>query len=359
MLSQTTATNPVCRLAPSPTGAQHLGNARTFLIAYWSARAQNARLLLRIEDIDSPRVKPWATHQAIEDLAWLGIEHDGSPIIQTQRTELYQELLDRLLADDRVYPCTCSRKDIETAASAPHEQRPPSAPSSDGQLTFERELIAEGQFTAEGQLSVDAESTLYPGTCSGWRFGQAMPEEGSYCLRFRIDPTPMTFSDQIAGNVHCIPTTAIGDFPVTRKEGVAAYQLAVVVDDIDAGVTEVVRGDDLLVSTFRQLQLYHYLGAPPPTYAHAPLVVGEDGRRLAKRHGDTRLSQYREQGVAPETIVAWAARSAMGTQETFPSQTETASWELRRWHDEMIARFDWSQISRERICFAESEGFGC
>lgn len=310
------------------------------MIAYWSARAQNARLLLRIEDIDSPRVKPWATQQAIEDLAWLGIEHDGSPIIQTQRTELYQELLDRLLADDRVYPCTCSRKDIETAASAPHEQRPPSAPSSDAELT------------------VDAETTIYPGTCSGWRFGEAMPEEGSYCLRFRIDPAPMSFDDQIAGRVHCVPTTAIGDFPVTRKEGVAAYQLAVVVDDIDAGVTEVVRGDDLLVSTFRQLQIYHYLDAPPPTYAHVPLVVGEDGRRLAKRHGDTRLSQYREQGVAPETIVAWAARSAMGTQETFPSQTETAGWDLRRWHDEMIARFDWSQISRERVCFNESDGFG-
>ncbi|MCM2373759.1 tRNA glutamyl-Q(34) synthetase GluQRS [Aporhodopirellula aestuarii] len=331
MLTNHNVATPVCRLAPSPTGAQHLGNARTFLLAYWSARSQNAQLILRIEDIDSPRVKPWATVQAIEDLAWLGIEHDGEPIIQTQRTELYQNLLDRLIADDRVYPCTCSRKDIETASSAPHEQS----------ITRPNQLAAA--------RTVVAENTLYPGTCSGWHPGDAFPTAGSYCLRWRVDKTWMQFDDLVAGQVCCKPDESIGDFPVTRKEGVAAYQLAVVVDDIDAGVTEVVRGDDLLVSTFRQMQIYDYLGITHPTYAHVPLVVGEDGRRLAKRHGDTRLSQYREQGVAPESIVAWAARSAFGRIDGFPSETETADWTLARWHREMIERFDWAKVSRDRV----------
>lgn len=325
---------PVCRLAPSPTGAQHLGNARTFLLAYWSARAQNAELILRIEDIDSPRVKPWATDQVIEDLAWLGIDYDGVPIIQTERTDLYQTVVDRMIADDRVYPCTCTRTDIEAAASAPHEQTIPRQSAS---------------LANASEQTLTAETTLYPGTCSSWHTGQSLPEPGSYCWRFRCDPTHQNFNDLVVGRVRCDPATAIGDFPITRKEGVAAYQLAVVVDDIDAGVSEIVRGADLLLSTFRQMQIYEYLGVPMPRYAHVPLVVGEDGRRLAKRHGDTRLSLYREQGIAPESIVAWAARSAMYDPTDLPDAAETASWSLRRWHAEMIARLDWSRLSPQQV----------
>lgn len=324
---------PMCRLAPSPTGAQHLGNARTFLLAYWSARAQNAKLILRIEDIDSPRVKPWATAQAIDDLRWLGIQHDGDPIIQTERARLYQDVLQRMIADDRVYPCTCSRKDIATAASAPHETSTPASPLESGVRTL------------------TAEATIYPGTCSGWHTGDRLPPEGSYCWRFRITPTPMLINDLVAGVVQCGPVEGIGDFPVTRKEGVAAYQLAVVVDDLDASVTEVVRGDDLLLSAFRQRQIYQYLGETSPQYAHVPLVVGADGRRLAKRHGDTRLSQYREQGIAPERIVSWAARSAIEHSDSLPSETETAKWSLNRWHREMIERFDWSSLSRNQAVY--------
>ena len=326
---------PVCRLAPSPTGAQHLGNARTYLIAYWSARSIGAELILRIEDIDSPRVKPWAMAQAIEDLTWLGIEYDGSPIIQTQRLAVYQATLDRMLADDRVYPCTCSRRDIEEASSAPHEQA--SWP-----------LLPNSSFASADQ-TVFAESTIYPGRCRGWRFGDALPDPGSYCLRFRVTSEAMAFEDRVAGRVCCDPLTAIGDFPVTRKEGAAAYQLAVVVDDLESGVTEVVRGDDLLLSTFRQLQIYNYLGAKPPVFAHVPLVVGTDGRRLAKRHGDTRLSQYREQGMRPEAIVAWAARSAMQNNDILPDEAETQHWDLKRWHTQMIERWDWSSLAREQI----------
>ncbi|TWU15227.1 glutamate--tRNA ligase family protein [Allorhodopirellula heiligendammensis] len=331
---------PVCRLAPSPTGAQHLGNARTFLLAYWSARAQNAELILRIEDIDSPRVKPWATDQVIEDLAWLGIDFDGQPIIQTQRTDRYQAVLDRMIADDRVYPCTCTRTDIESASSAPHEH-------STGPPQTSTVLQATGQ-----ERTITAESTIYPGTCSGWRVGDPLPAPGTYCWRFRIVSARRCFDDLVAGRICCDLGTAIGDFPVTRKEGVAAYQLAVVVDDIDAGVSEVVRGDDLLLSTFRQLQIYEHLGVASPEFAHVPLVVGEDGRRLAKRHGDTRLAHYRKQGVAPESIVAWAARSAMSDPACLPSPEATAAWELSRWHAEMIERIDWTRLSREQVRYS-------
>lgn len=324
------SSQPVARLAPSPTGAQHLGNARTFLMAYWSARSQNAQLLLRIEDIDSPRIKPWASQQAMDDLAWLGIEHDGDPIIQTERVAIYQEVLEQLILDDRVYPCVCTRKDIQEAASAPHE-----TPS------FDR---ANKDQTTE----ILPDTTIYPGTCSAWSYGDPMPEAGTYCLRFRVAPQPMMLNDHVVGRVTCDPACVLGDFPVTRKEGTAAYQLAVVIDDLESNVTEVVRGDDLLASAFRQDQIYAHLNRQSPAYAHVPLVVGEDGRRLAKRHGDTRLSWYREQGVAPNRIVAWAARTAFAHCDWFPKDSCDV-WPIDRWHQLVIDHFDWTMVNRKQV----------
>ncbi|MCC9655164.1 tRNA glutamyl-Q(34) synthetase GluQRS [Rhodopirellula halodulae] len=312
-------TRGVCRLAPSPTGAQHLGNARTFLIAYWSARSQDARLILRIEDIDSPRVKPWATQQAITDLRWLGMDWDGEPIIQTERSSLYDEARQKLLDDNRIYPCTCTRRDIEAAASAPHES-PASGWAPD--------------------------APVYPGTCSTWQNGEPLPTGKPFCFRYRMNAHPNKFTDLVHGEVTCDPLTDIGDFPITRKaehaeDCLAAYQLAVVIDDIDAGVTEVVRGDDLILSTFRQLQLYESLGQTPPAYAHVPLVTGTDGRRLAKRHGDTRLSHFRDQGMPPETIVQWAAESS-GLMATKSLDGLT----MHQMHRQMIEQFDWDRIQR-------------
>lgn len=339
----------VGRLAPSPTGAQHLGNARTFLAAFWSARSNDARLILRIEDIDSPRVKTWATAQAIEDLAWLGIEHDGEPIIQTDRADAYQIVLEKMIEDDRVYPCTCTRKDIEQAASAPHETS-----RSNANLLSPVDAISPVN-------SIEPETTVYTGTCSDWRNTDPVPPTGTYCWRFRMDPEPMSTDDRVAGRLVCEPATALGDFPVTRKDdpsatqpqvanqSVAAYQLAVVVDDLDSGVTEVVRGDDLIASVFRQNQIYAYLGHTPPSYAHLPLVVGVDGRRLAKRHGDTRLSWYREQGVAPEQIVGWAARTLFGNSDWFPNPPLTTKWTVDQWHRYMIERFDWAAVNQRRV----------
>lgn len=293
----------VGRLAPSPTGAQHLGNARTFLLAYWSARKQGGRLVLRIEDIDSPRVKPWAIDQAVTDLKWLGIDWDEGPLIQTERADAYHRVLDGLRIENQIYPCVCTRKDIEQAGSAPH---------------FEHEL------------------PIYPGTCAHWQEGDPVPEPGKFSWRFRSTHHPQSFDDAVQGAQSCRVAEALGDFAVTQKSGQASYQLAVVVDDIAMGVTEVVRGDDLITSTFRQLDLYRAFHHTPPAYAHVPLVTGPDGRRLAKRHGDTRLSALREDGVEPITIVRWAARTAglISGDDSIDSA------------DDIIERFDWKRIRK-------------
>jgi glutamyl-tRNA synthetase len=267
----------VGRLAPSPTGAQHVGNARTYLIAWLSARSRGGAVKLRIEDIDSPRIKPGAAEGAMSDLRWLGLDWDGEPVVQTQRLSLYEGALEELKRRELVYPCTCTRSDIAAAASAPHGN----------------------------------EEVTYPGTCAHRRAADAesLQAEGrSFAWRFRAADSP-TFVDGFAGEQHIDLAHAGGDFVVWKSAGTPAYQLAVVVDDAAMGVTEVIRGDDLIPSTPRQLLLYRALGLAPPSFAHVPLAVGEDGRRLAKRHGDTRLSALRAAGVAPEALVGLLAWS--------------------------------------------------
>lgn len=267
---------PRGRLAPSPTGAQHVGNARTYLIAWLSARSRSGSIALRIEDIDSPRVKPGAVGLIREDLKWLGLDWDGEPVTQTQRLELYAAALSRLQTQQLVYPCTCTRSDVAQAASAPHAGH---------------------------------EGPAYPGTCSRRRVGDAERlADSQFAWRFRAGRAP-TFVDGYRGPVRPDDETSGGDFVVWKSAGTPAYQLAVVVDDADMGVTEVVRGDDLIPSTPRQLMLYRALGLTPPRFAHVPLVVGPDGRRLAKRHGDTRLATLRDGGVRPEDLVGLLAWS--------------------------------------------------
>jgi glutamyl-tRNA synthetase len=273
---------PVGRLAPSPTGAQHVGNARTYLIAWLSARSRGGHVVLRIEDIDSPRVKSGAAAQACDDLRWLGLEWDEGPVAQTDRLPLYQAALAALQARELVYPCTCSRADVERAASAPH---------------------------------LDHEGPVYPGTCAGRNVADAATLDRPYCWRFRVPSAFPTFEDGFRGRVQLDSSTAGGDFVVWKTEQTPgrtttpAYQLAVVVDDAAQGVSEVVRGDDLLPSTPRQLLLYDALGFRPPRFIHVPLVVGPDGRRLAKRHGDTRLAALREAGMRPEQLLGLLAWS--------------------------------------------------
>ena len=267
----------VGRLAPSPTGALHLGNARTFMIAWLRARSQGGRVVFRMEDLDHPRDKPGAAAAAVGDLKWLGFDWDEE-YVQSERKGLYRDALARLHAAGLVYPCVCSRKDVENAQSAPHA----------------------------------GEQLFYPGTCrdrfASWQSAQAFLQSNNPprtpCWRFRVpDGTVVRFDDVFAGPFEQDVSRTLGDFPVARDEFGAGYTLAVTVDDALMGVTEVIRGDDLLAATPAQILLYRALGYEPPAFCHVPLVVGTDGRRLAKRHGDTRIASYRAAGRSPEELV--------------------------------------------------------
>ncbi len=266
------------RLAPSPTGALHLGNARTFVLNYLLARSRGWRIVMRMEDLDGPRVKPAAVEEGIRDLRWLGLDWDGPVVHQSRRTDAYRDAFRRLRKLGVVFPCTCSRTDIEQAASAPH---------------------------------LDDGATAYPGACRGLHASPADAERDAdrpAAWRVMVDDEPVTFDDRFAGPQSFDLSKTCGDFVVVRANGLTAYQLAVVVDDAAAGVDAVVRADDLLESAARQIHLRRLLKlTPEPEYWHLPLVIGEDGRRLAKRHGDTRLSHYRELGVPPHRVLGLLA----------------------------------------------------
>jgi glutamyl-tRNA synthetase len=274
----------VTRLAPSPTGALHLGNARTFLLNWLLARQNGWKAVLRIEDLDGPRIKRQADQALIKDLQWIGLDWDEGPVYQSARGRIYSAAIEKLIADGLAYPCVCTRKEVESAASAPHAE--------DG-------------------------ATVYPGTCRGRYASLAEAVAASSgrppAIRFRVPDGPagvVAWEDGFRGRQETDAARQLGDYVIAKADGTPAYQLAVVVDDADMGVTDVVRGDDLVDSTPRQVLLYRALGLSDriPRYTHLPLVVGSDGRRLAKRHGDTRLSYYRERGVAPERVVALLAR---------------------------------------------------
>lgn len=278
------ASEPVGRLAPSPTGELHLGHARSFLLAWWHARAAGGRVVLRIEDLDRDRAKPELADGVLRDLAWLGLDWDGPPCFQAADELPYRAAAERLLASGQAYACTCSRRDVLEALDAPH---------------------------AGGELR-------YPGTCRGrWpdvetaRRATGAPPG----IRFRVAAGAVDWHDAFLGDQRHDPAAEVGDFLIARGDSVRgtvawAYQLAVVVDDARHGITEVLRGDDLAPSAARQLLLQRALGLPHPTWIHVPLVVDETGRRLAKRDADLTLAQLRQHGVDARTVVAWAATSA-------------------------------------------------
>ncbi len=265
---------PTTRLAPSPTGALHLGNARTFLANWLLARERGWRIILRIEDLDGPRIKRGADQQAIEDLQWLGMDWDEGPIYQSSRRDAYAKAVRRLIEGGFAYPCICTRKEVDLAASAPHAE--------DG-------------------------AAVYPGTCRG-RFASIEAARNASgrepAIRFNVGTEIVEFVDQVRGSQR-FQMARLGDFVIQKADLTPAYQLAVVVDDGEMGMTEVVRGNDLIDSTPRQIMLYRALGLADriPNYWHLPLVVGPDDRRLAKRHGDTRISHYRERGVPASRVL--------------------------------------------------------
>lgn len=257
------------RIAPTPTGRLHAGHAATFRLAHDRARAVDGHLILRIEDLDPPRCRPEFTAAAIEDLRWLGLTWDEGPVKQSERKEWFLETWRRLRDGGFLYASPHSRRDVERAGLAPHEEEP-----------------------------------IFP---VGWRQPVATAREWTTPLgtnwRFRVpDGEAIVFEDGRCGRTERVAGRDFGDFVVWRRDDVPAYELAVVADDIAMGITEVVRGEDLLTSTARQLLLYRALGAEPPAFYHAPLVRDDQGRRLAKRDAALSLRALRETGVSPAEI---------------------------------------------------------
>ena len=238
-------------------------------------------MLLRLEDLDRARARPEHVDECLRDLEWLGLDWDGAPWFQSADTAPMASAVERLLATGQAYLCACSRKDIERFASAPH--------ASDGELRY------PGTCRARALLGrVSADDT------------RAEPALG---VRLRVPVGALELEDGFAGRFGCDVQREVGDFLLARRDGTFAYQLAVVVDDARAGVSEVLRGDDLLPSAARQWHLQRALGLPHPRWFHLPLVLDEHGERLAKRRGDVALAGLRAAGVDARALVAWAARS--------------------------------------------------
>ena len=304
----------VGRFAPSPSGRMHLGNVFSCLCAWLSARSQGGRIVLRIEDLDDRCKRPELAAQLIDDLAWLGLEWDEGPYYQHDRLDLYETALHQLQDAGLTYPCFCTRAELH-AASAPH--------ASDG-------------------------TPIYRGACRGLSAEEISRRSAlrAPATRLRV-PTVDDLADDVVEFVdrtygaQCEAlATECGDFLVRRSDGVFAYQLAVVVDDAAMGVTEVVRGCDLLGSTPRQIYLQHLLGLPTPHYAHIPLLMSADGRRLSKRDRDLDLGELRAHFGTPEALLGWLAGQTGIAPDTTPRTAEQLvehfSWDVIRKHRENI-----------------------
>jgi glutamyl-tRNA synthetase len=301
------------------------------------ARQTEARIYMRMEDLDTARARAESVQQAYDDLGWLGLTWDSYAsanggaefsVVQSHRLGLYAAALEQLMRKDAVYPCTCTRAQIAAAvaqsASAPHEE--------DSTPRYPGTCAKRAAFDGEGRMSKDL--VVSP-----------------HCYRLRVPPGPIAFDDVLAGPQSFDVSAEVGDFPLTRFSAdrpgpstiVPAYQLACVADDHAMAIDMVIRGDDLLSSTPRQLVLYRALGWEPPRFGHIPLVVGADGKRLAKRHGESRIAQFRAAGVSPERIIGWAAWRS-GLMER-PEEISAA---------DLLPRFAIEKIPRERIVL-ESE----
>jgi len=268
------------RFAPSPTGRLHLGNAWAAVLGWLWARAEDGEFLLRVEDLDTARARPELTDAMLEDLRWLGLRFDGQPVFQSHRLDLYRAAFERLRTAGRVYPCHCTRSEIARVVAAPH------GPGDDGPR-YPGTCLA---------LSPDESAEHARGRPPAWRF---RPAEG----RTEVH-------DLLHGTLVQDVAKEVGDFVVLRNDGVPSYQLAVVVDDAAMGITHVLRGDDLLSSTPRQVQLCQALGLAVPVYAHVPLLLGPDGKRLAKRAGTPSLGEIRDRGIPPERLIGLLAHWA-------------------------------------------------
>ena len=304
------------RYAPSPTGRLHVGSARTALAAWLSVRVEGGTFVMRVEDLDGPRTVPGMAEAILEDLAWLGLDWDEGPArggpypsyAQSERHHLYETALALLHRRERLFPCRHSRKDLQRLATAPHgtEGLPPYPPS------LRPHPLAPGWFDAHRNGNPDA------------------------ALRFLVHDHPVTFEDRVYGAITEPVHETVGDFVLKRRDGVYAYQLAVVVDDLLMGITEVVRGEDLLASTARQIQLIEALGGARPAYAHVPLVLNAGGEKLSKRDQGLTMHSLRVRGVRPEALVGYLGYSlGLILNPIFCTPAE------------LIPHFAWEQISKD------------
>lgn len=306
-MSQAT-TKPTGRFAPSPSGRMHMGNLWSCLLAWLSARSAGGRMVLRLEDLDPDRCRRDYCDQVMKDLEWLGLDWDGEPVYQSKRTEAYAQAFRALEERGLVYPCFCTRAE-RLAASAPHR--------SDG-------------------------LQVYDGRCSGLTEAQreVLSKTRRPAWRVKVPEKTIAFRDFLYGNYSEDLKRDCGDFIVRRSDGVYAYQLAVVVDDAMMGVTQVVRGSDLLSSTPRQLWLQETLGLPHPEYGHLPLLLSPEGRRLAKRDRDLELGELQRRYTAPEIVgeLAFAARLIDRPDPITPQ--------------ELLPLFSWEKLPREDLVWS-------
>lgn len=300
MPKEVDATTPAGRFAPSPSGDLHLGNLRTALLAWLFARSTGRRFLIRVEDLD--RVRPGAEERQLADLAALGLDWDGDVVHQSRRLPLYDAAIARLQRAGLTYECFCTRREILQAASAPH-----------------------------------APAGAYPGTCRNLTDAERDERRASGrppALRLRAGTDKFTVTDELLGRY----TGMVDDLVLRRGDGIPAYNLAVVVDDAAQGIDQVVRGDDLLSSAPRQTYLAGLLGLPAPTYAHVPLALNADGKRLAKRDGAVTLADQKALGRSPADVLGVLARS-LGLAET--DETVTLAQLLDRWDPSGVPTQPW------------------
>lgn len=310
------ATPPRGRYAPSPTGMIHAGNARTALAAWLSARSRGGSFVWRLEDLDAPRVVPGMAEAQLADLAWLGLDWDEGPDVggphapyeQSRRSAFYEEALARLAEAERLFPCRLSRKDLQAVASAPHGAEEAPYPASLRPRSIEPDWFERLR-------------------------GAARPDAA---IRFHVHDRPVRFIDRVYGPVTERVDLAVGDFVLKRRDGLYAYQLAVVVDDLAMGIDDVVRGADLLASTARQIQLIEALGGACPKYAHVPLMMNARGEKISKRDRGLTLRSWREAGVPPEAVTGYLAFSLGLLDRPEPCRP-----------GDLLAVFAWEKIGRD------------
>ena len=299
---------PVGRFAPTPSGRMHLGNVFAALLAWLSVRSRDGEMVLRMEDLDTARTSGEYAETLREDLAWLGLDYDRETPAQSRRTGAYDRVFSLLEEKGLLYPCYCTRSQLHSV-NAPH--------------------LSDGTY-------------VYPGTCRNLTQAQRASFSRPPAWRVMVDDREWVVRDRVQGEYRCVLSRDCGDMVIRRADGVYVYQLAVTVDDGEAGVTEVVRGMDLLSSAPRQMYLQTLLGLPHPEYAHVPMLLAADGRRLSKRDRDLDLGELRKH-LKPEQLIGWLAHAAGLIDRPSPISPR-----------ELCKDFSWKKIHGESI-FADTQ----